>query len=311
MLPNFPYRKSIIHQFGRYFSHSLISKYLEAKYNKSFQPSDYDLLWVNQDRLIPPNFVRHWTQHKPSVMYINDNPFVDAFGRIWDLLRRSLTEFTLVAVKRVTDVEAATKLGCKNVRRIWMTYDEIVHAPVEETEEDRKTWGSDVAFIGTFMEGRDKFLAELIQRGVPLTIYGSNWPKSALWMQLKDNIHPRMLQHENYVKGIQYAKICLGLLCKDNLDLHTRRDVEVPFIGTLFCCERTSEHQYLYAEDEEAVMWDDAAECADKCLRLLDNPHEIERISRNGRRKVLDMKVGNESLGAYLVAETLKVAAQQ
>src|SRR5208282_6242884 len=92
---------------------------------------------------------------------------------------------------------------------------------------------------------------------------------------------------EEYVRAIQCAKICLGLLSKGNRDLHTTRSLEIPAIGSLLLAERTVEHEMLYREDEEAVFWSDADECAEKCFALLADEARIRRIAAAGHARAL------------------------
>ncbi|HTE33824.1 MAG TPA: glycosyltransferase, partial [Chryseolinea sp.] len=77
--------------------------------------------------------------------------------------------------------------------------------------------------------------------------------------------------------------------------------------GGLFCGERTSEHTYLYKENEEAVFWSDAAECAKACLDLLKNNARREAITVAGMRKVRDLQLGNEDICKKILTRALAV----
>ena len=89
-------------------------------------------------------------------------------------------------------------------------------------------------------------------------------------------------------------QICLGLLSKGNRDLHTRRSVEIPYIGSLLCAERTREHLTMYKEDEEAVFWDTPEECAQKCLALLADEEKRSRIAEAGHLRCMASDYLNE-----------------
>ena len=84
-----------------------------------------------------------------------------------------------------------------------------------------------------------------------------------------------------------------------NRDLHTRRSVEIPYVGALLCAERTSEHVALYEESIEAVFWCDVDECALQCRRLLGNEAWRESVRAGGIKAVLlggfGSKVGEQS----------------
>jgi hypothetical protein len=86
---------------------------------------------------------------------------------------------------------------------------------------------------------------------------------------------------------VQSAKICIGLLSKENRDLHTTRSMEIPSLGNLLCAERTSEHLALYNDGSEAVFWSSAEECAALCHRLLSSETMRRDIALRGQNRAL------------------------
>jgi hypothetical protein len=151
------------------------------------------------------------------------------------------------------------------------------------------------------MPERGPFLKEVLDRGIPLTIFGDGWHKSKKWGRTKPNFRPPPYGRD-YVAAVQSAKICLGLVSKGNRDLHTTRSLEIPFIGTLLCAERTSEHLGLYAEDTEAVFWSGAEECALKCADLLQHPAKRVKIAAAGRAKVQQLRLSNDAVLEAILA---------
>ena len=77
----------------------------------------------------------------------------------------------------------------------------------------------------------------------------------------------------------------------------------MPSLGGVFCAERTPEHQFLYQEGEEAVFWSDAAECAEVCLRLLNDDARRTEIGRRGRVRCLRNGTMNEQILAHIISE--------
>jgi spore maturation protein CgeB len=112
------------------------------------------------------------------------------------------------------------------------------------------------------------------------------------------------LQGEDYTKALQCAEICLGLLSKGNRDLHTQRSIEIPYAGGLFCAERTKEHRYLYEEGEEAVFWDDADECADRCFELLGDEDRRKAIADEGHRRCIENGHFNEDVMEKIIEKS-------
>ena len=78
------------------------------------------------------------------------------------------------------------------------------------------------------------------------SFYGDRWQKAPEWPVIKNIWRGPGLVGQDYVEAIQSAKICLGLLSKQNRDQHTMRSVEIPYISSVLCAERTEEHLAMY-----------------------------------------------------------------
>ena len=101
-------------------------------------------------------------------------------------------------------------------------------------------------------------MAELIRRGVPSDLTANSWQKAKDWPA-----HPEGLEgagdrpeDDDYAKAVQCAKVCARACFPKATAICTRRGAwKCRPLGTVFCAERTPEHQYLYCEGEEAVFW--------------------------------------------------------
>ena len=257
-----------------------------------------DLIWVNGGELFGAcavNTLRSFG--KPVVLYNNDDPTGGRDGRRFDCLLMALPLYSLCIVLREPNVSEYLALGAKAVLRVWMSYDEVAHEPFVERSKVPECYQSEVAFIGTWIrgEGRDKFLLDLIDQGVNVSIWGDRWSRAPNWDRLRPHWRGSALSGRDYVASIQGAKITLGLLSHGNRDLHTSRSAEIPYAGGLLCAERTSEHQSMYVEGSEAVFWDDAKECANVCKRLLADDHLRERIRAAGMSRARSSEYGNDA----------------
>lgn len=267
-----------------------------------------DLVWVNSGELLGEDCLRVLKQYGcPVILYNNDDPTGNRDGRRFSSLLEALPYYDLCAVRREVNIREYHSRGARRVMFVWCSYDEKEHQPFPHLIEIPNTFRSEVAFIGTFIpyEKRDKFLVELINNGLPLSIWGDRWNKSPYYSRLKKHWHGKAIYGRDYVAGIQGAKICLGFLSKQNRDLHTRRSFEIPYAGGLLCAERTAEHQYLYKEGEEAVFWSDAEECASLCNQLLLSERRRERIRLAGMQRVRSLQAGNEDICRAIVSAAL------
>ena len=257
----------------------------------------YDIAWVDQGVLLGTEMVKRLKDSIPILINYNvDDPFPseDKTKKRFSLYRKSLSIYDLVVVVRVENIAEAHEAGARKVLHVYRSADEVAHAPLKLTSEDISRFASEVSFIGTWMPERGLFLARLLELGAPLTIYGDRWKKSGEWPILKSAWQGPPLYDANYIKAIQCSKICLGLLSKTNRDLHTQRSAEIPFIGSLFCAERTSEHEAMYQNGKEAVFWSTAEECAEKIFWLLKNEKIRSGIAKAGQIRCIKKGFLNE-----------------
>jgi len=274
---------------------------------------DFNMAWVDNGELLGADSVRLLGESGLlTVLYNHDDPTGGRDGRRFDSLLKALPFYDICAVVRQKNILEYKALGARRVLRILMSYDEVMHAPYQDVDEISAAFRSDVVFIGTWMrgEGRDRFLLDLVNQGIPVSIWGQRWEKSPLWAQLKAFHRGGNLSGRDYVAAIQGAKVCLGMLSKGNRDLHTTRTMEIPYAGGVLCAERTSEHTELYAEGVEAVFWRDAEECARQCRRLLDDDSWRESVRSAGMARVRAERRGHEDMCRMIVEAALQSQVQ-
>jgi len=251
--------------------------------------STFDLAWVDAGALVSRRLVEDLKRVAPRVINLNvDDPFGDRDLNFWTQYRYAVKAYDLIVVVREENVQEAKAMGAKRVLRIYRAADEVAHAPRELTEAEKTKWRSDVLFVGTAFPERGAFFRDLVRLGVPLSIYGSKWSELKEWKDLKHCWRgPGLHDDYSYSTAILASKVCLGLLSKENRDLHTTRSLEIPSLGAVFCAERTSEHLKLYREDEEAVFWSSPEECAAKCVALLADDEWRRSVAARGHERYL------------------------
>jgi spore maturation protein CgeB len=265
----------------------------------------FDVTWVDGGRYVGPMVVQELKKrYGPIVNYNVDDPYGHRDRFSWSSYRRAVRYYDLVVVVRECNVPEAKKYGADKVLRVYRSADEVAHVPVSMTESEVNEWKTDVLFIGTGFPERGQFMAELLAAGVPLTIFGNGWHRLKEWPRIKDAWkRPGTTDDPDYVRAIQSARICLGLLSKENRDLHTTRTMEIPSIGSLFVAERTAEHRYLYDEGSEAFFWSNATECAALCNSLLVAEDNRQNVAYNGHKRFIRNGHVNEQLARQLFAE--------
>lgn len=271
-------------------------------YQEAFHASP-DLVWVNQGEFLGPKTLQCLrTLNVPIINRINDDPFGGRDKRRFAYFLKAVPIYDLIVVPRKVNLEEAKQAGAQRVMRTFLSADEIAHAKRILSPEEQVIYDGEVTFIGTWMPERGPFMAELVRRGVPLSIWGDQWKKAPQWPVLRSCWRgPGRYDDKSYSAMILSAKICLGLLSKGNRDLHTSRSLEVPAMGSMFCAERTPEHLDLYEDGVEAVFFDTAAECAEICKELLANDQKRIDIAKRGHERALSNNCFNEPVLAAVI----------
>ena len=266
----------------------------------------YDLCHVNSGEWVGPGVIDMLRRYAPLIInYNNDDPLGQRDRRRFATYRAALPHYDAVFVVRLANVSEAYRCGARQVCRVWMSADEVTHAPRGLTVEDHRRWDCEVLFLGTWMPERGPFLVRLVELGVPLTIRGGRWDKAPEWADLRPYWKGPAVVGDDYAKAIQCARVNLGLLSKGNRDLHTTRSIEIPAVGGLLCAERTTEHISMYHEGEEAVFWSGPEECASACASLLADESRRQGIVARGRERVLRNRHFNQDV----MNEILRYAA--
>jgi spore maturation protein CgeB len=284
-----------------------LGRFVRSRILETISSAEFDLVWVDAGDVICPELLLDLKQQTRFVINYNvDDPYGHRDGNKWRMYLRSVPFYDFVVVVRDCNVNEGFKAGARDVIRVHRSSDEIAHAPRNLSPSDRTKWESEVVFIGTWMPERGPFLARLIERGVPLAIWGNGWSKAMDWEILKPHWRGPGLDTETgdeYAKAVQCAKVCIGLVSRGNRDLCTQRSFEIPQLGGVLCAERTSEHVALYAEDVEAVFWNDPDECAAKCERLLNDETWRNQLAQNGKLRAIRNGTSNEAVVKQIISK--------
>lgn len=283
-----------------------LAEYIRRRFIPLIPDGRYDLAWVDHGHVISAGFVRDLKQRVPIVLnYNNDDPFGGRDLRLWTQFLRAVPYYDLLAVVRRVNVAESYAAGARRVMHVLMSADEIAHAPKIVPPALYNRWHSKVLFAGTAFIERGPFMAELVERGVPLTIFGNRWDRLKEWPVLKPYWKgPGLVDGDDYSSAVASADVCLGLLSKGNRDMHTMRSMEIPALGSVLCAERTVEHSALYREGVEAVFWNDAKECSEACKALLADTPRRESVAAKGRERHLK----NGWTNTRVVGDILRIA---
>lgn len=299
MLP----QSNLIDKIEWHISPSLIAPLVSRSISKLVSNDNFDLVFVDSGSLVSSSLIKSLKRSGSKVVnYNHDDPFGPRDWTRFEIYRKAAASYDLLVVVRKENINEAYECGAKNVLHLFRLADEVTHRPRPIDSATMNQWAHDVIFIGTWMPERGPFIKGLIDRGVKVQVFGSGWSKAPEWSHIRSHVTERPLKGDDYAHAIQCAKVCLGLLSKDNRDLHTTRSLEIPSLGGLLCAQRTNEHIQMYQEGVEAVFWSDLDECATVCADLLSNEVKRDQIAKAGHQRFLQSGHTTENMLRLVIA---------
>jgi spore maturation protein CgeB len=231
-----------------------------------------------------------------TVNYSIDNPFGPRQDLGWELYLKCIPHYDLHVVQRDQNVVDYKARGARGVLKIQTAYEPTLQFPPSEDWSD-KDRDREVSFIGTPYDERPEFLLRLKREfNVPVTVSGARWMwerrMSAEAMQeifTGDEIYLR-----EYREAIWRSKINLSFLTHSNLDEFAHKSFEIAGCGAFLLVERSPGHLERFREDEEAVFFSSAEECAAKIRRYLPDEAARTRIAAAGYRRAVASGYSND-----------------
>ncbi len=251
---------------------------------RDFRP---DLVWVDKGPWIHARTLRRLRRGGACrlVHYTPDAAFVFNRSRHFD---RAASVYDLLITNKRYELDHYRDHGAREVVHLPSGFDLELHRPLRLSPDEQQRFACDVAFIGIYAPGRERYLAPLVARGVDLAIWGNGWHDRCRDARIRGCYRGSALSGDDYARGLAGAKIGLGLLSPLVPDRSTTRSVEIPACGTFLLAERTEEHQSLFEENQEAALFDGEDELVEKVGYYLEHGAERRRIAAAGRRRCLE-----------------------
>jgi spore maturation protein CgeB len=176
-----------------------------------------------------------------------------------------------------------------------------IHGVHQRPQQSDQEFCNDVIFAGHYEpDGRAETIEYLLQAGVNLRLFGSEWQRASK-NEVLSSQQIRVLHGEDYIQAIAGAKIGLVFLSHRNRDQYTIRCFEIPACGTMMIAPRTPVLQSLYDEDCEAVFFESREELLDKIRFYLVHDDTRSRIALAGHRRCLSGKNSNIDRAAEIL----------
>ncbi len=256
---------------------------------KGFKP---DIIWVAKSMVLKPKTIKTIKKLFPEIKWIwfsGDDMYARHNQSRWFLQCLPLYDVVFTTKSYNCNEDELPSLGAKKVVFIPKSFDPNMHFPVDIVDEDCKKLGAEVGFIGTFELDRAQKMLHLAKCGYKVRVWGNGWDS---WINEHPNliIENKPLYNEDFRKSVCATKINLCFLRKLNRDLHTNRSIEIPAFAGFMLAERSSEHEELFVDGDEAVFFDinNLDELANKVDYYLKHDEERNKIASNGRERCLN-----------------------
>jgi hypothetical protein len=142
-----------------------------------------------------------------------------------------------------------------------------------------------MVFVGHHEPRTERGIVALIEAGLPVSVFGSEWVRRARWnRRLSGHAFPGLTDTE-YVAVLQTADIGLGFVSEWNYNETAGRSYEIPACGTFLLALRTPQHLQHYREGEEAEFFGDEAELVQKAQRYSRDHARRQEIAAAGLRR--------------------------
>lgn len=169
-----------------------------------------------------------------------------------------------------------------------------VHRPLDISQEDHARFHAPVGFMGHGYPNRQLVFSRLVQRGLPLGIWGTAWPKKGGWTTLVRE-DGRRLTSDEVVKVYNACDVVLNLHSSPTADdgvaradFINPRAFEVAACGGFQLVDRVQGLENLFAPGRELAVFNSEDELLEMAHHYLTNPEERARIAQAGRRRVLN-----------------------
>lgn len=230
--------------------------------------------------------------------YLTDDPWNPSHRSNWFL--ETLPHYDIIFSVRRANMQDLASLGCERVSYLPFGYDASLFHPDQPTPEQRRTYESDLLFVGGADKDRLPYARALIQSGLKVRFYGGYWNRSR-------EIHPYsfgLANPETIRLATACTKVAICLVRRANRDDNCMRSFEIPAVGACMLAEDTQGHREIFGGDGESVSYFKTPdEMMKKAQFLLMHDSERQRLGSAAHNIIFNGKHTYQDRLAYMLGE--------
>jgi spore maturation protein CgeB len=250
---------------------------------KAIEEGGYDILLVLKGIHVFPSTISRAKGYVAHAVNWNPDDFFNPLNNSRYLLA-AFSRYDCIFTPRRHLIEEYLRKGAKRVELLDWYYLPEVQQPSRLSEPERKKFGSDIAFVGTWSPRREALLAELGM--FDLRVWGSYWHRASKEFRNAIDCRGPVFGAE-MCKIISASKININILTAENRDTTNVRNLEIPACGGFQLCERSTEVSRLFEEGKEIVYFESPAELLQACKKYLGDERAREQIARQGYERLM------------------------
>lgn len=220
--------------------------------------------------------------------YNNDDPFSDEYADyFWRYYKKSVSYYDHIFSYRWKNIDDYKAVGYNTVSLLRSYYLKDKNFYIADLPTN--DYKCNVMFIGHFEnDGRDETVKLLIENGIDIKLYGTEWENSQYYDFFIEKIGNIKPLYSDYNLALNSAKIALVFLSKLNNDTYTRRCFEIPATKTMMMAEYTDDLNDMFQEGKDAEYFRNKEELLTKVQYYLSHEKELYSIGESGYKRLLN-----------------------
>jgi spore maturation protein CgeB len=177
-----------------------------------------------------------------------------------------------------------TRIKASHINTVPLGCDPETHKSIDLSEEEKRGYGSDVAFVGTIKSGREKILAQLTD--FDLGVWGY-WEEEI--PELRRCYRKQYIYGDDVCKIYNASKIVVDIPIsygsRDVVFMLSLRLFEISACGAFVLSVKTPYISNLYEIGKEMIYYKDANELKKLVKYYLDHPEERKLMAKRAQER--------------------------